>query len=193
MVRMLSLLACGGLVVAGPAVASDLYRIQPGTTTISFSVDHMGLFSTTGSFGAFDGNLLLNFEDPSRSRVEVKVDTASVDASSDLAEERLLSADYFDPARFPQMRFKAISVKDLGDDRVEIEGDLTIRDVTRRETLQAQLTDRRTDPQTRAETADFVATGTVERDDFGMAADQDFISNDVRLSISAHILLKPPS
>ncbi len=179
--------AAGG----GPAAASDLYRIQPGTTTIGFSVDHLGLFSTAGTFDRFEGNLLLNLDDPSRSRVEVRVDTTSVSVPSDLAADKLRSADYFDPARFPQMRFKAISVKDLGHDRVEIVGDLTIRDVTRRETLQAALTGRRTDPATKAEVADFVASGTLERADFGMTADQDFVSNDVELVISAHIRLGP--
>ncbi|MCW0180293.1 YceI family protein [Zavarzinia sp.] len=175
----------------GPALAGDLYRIQPGTTTIGFSVDHLGLFSTAGTFGRFEGNLLLNLDDPSRSRVEVRVDTTSVAVPSDLAADMLRSADYFDPARFPQLRFKAVSVKDLGNDRVEITGDLTIRDITRREILQAELTGRNTDPVTKAEVADFVASGTVERADFGMTADQDFVSNDVRLVITAHIRLDP--
>lgn len=180
-----------GIGIAAPAAASDLYRIQPGTTTIGFSVDHLGLFSTEGSFDRFEGNLLLNLADPSNSRVEVRVDTTSVSVPSDLAEDKLRSADYFDPARFPQMRFKAVSVKDLGNDRVEITGDLTIRDITRREVLQAALTGRRTDPETQTEVADFVASGTVERADFGMTADQDFVSNDVQLNISAHIQLGP--
>ncbi|PWR18106.1 YceI family protein [Zavarzinia aquatilis] len=189
--HLAGLLAAAGIGIATPAMAGDLYRIQPGTTTIGFSVDHLGLFSTEGSFGRFEGNLLLDLTDPSDSRVEVRVDTTSVSVPSDLAEDKLRSADYFDPARFPQMRFKAVSVKDLGNDRVEITGDLTIRDVTRREVLQAALTGRRTDPETKAEVADFVASGTVERADFGMTADQDFVSNDVQLNISAHIQLSP--
>lgn len=187
LLALMTAIAAGG----GPASASDLYRIQPGTTTIGFSVDHLGLFSTAGTFDRFEGNLLLNLDDPSRSRVEVRVDTTSVSVPSDLAADKLRSADYFDPARFPLMRFKAVSVKDLGNDRVEITGDLTIRDVTRRETLQAELTGRNTDPVTKIEVANFVASGTVERADFGMTADQDFVSNDVRLVISAHIQLGP--
>jgi len=189
--HLAGLFVAAGVGIAAPAMAGDLYRIQPGTTTIGFSVDHLGLFSTEGSFDRFEGNLLLNLADPSNSRVEVRVDTTSVSVPSDLAEDKLRSADYFDPARFPQMRFKAVSVKDLGNDRVEITGDLTIRDITRREVLQAALTGRRTDPETKTEVADFVASGTVERADFGMTADQDFVSNDVQLNISAHIQLGP--
>ncbi|MFA5121136.1 YceI family protein [Zavarzinia sp.] len=187
----LCLVLCLGFVVpAGGAMASSLYRIQPATTTIGFSVDTLGMFTTNGSFTAFDGNLLLDFEQPQNSRVEVRVDTASVQVDSDEAKSMLSSSDYFDPPQFPVMRFKAISVEPAGDGKVAITGDLTIRGVTRPQILQAELTGRRYDPAERAEVADFVVSGTVDRAAFGMVADQSFVSKEVQLQISAHIKLQ---
>ncbi|WP_166646524.1 YceI family protein [Zavarzinia compransoris] len=183
-------LAVAALVLgAVPARAGDLYRIQPGTTTIAFAVDAMGLFETTGEFEAFEGNLLLDLKEPERSRVEVRVDTTSVATDSSYAGERLRSADYFDVERYPVMRFRANAVTPLDAGRVAITGDLTIRDVTRPQTLEASLTDRRFDPAAGAEVANFTVTGKVDRAAFGMVADQGLVSDDVALSIRAHIRL----
>ncbi len=183
-------LALGLFAPAGGAMAGSLYRIQPATTTIGFSVDTLGMFTTSGNFAAFDGNLLLDFDRPQNSRVEVRVDTASVQVDSDEARSMLSSPDYFDPPKFPVMRFKAVSVEPAGDGKVAITGELTIRDVTKPQVLEAALTGRRYDPAERAEVADFVVSGTVDRAAFGMVADQSFVSKDVQLQISAHIKLQ---
>lgn len=182
-----------GLALATPAVAGDLYRIQPGSTVIAFAVDTMGMFETTGRFDAFEGNLLLDLKEPDRSRVEVRVDTTSVATDSSYVGDRLRSADYFDVSNFPQMKFRAVQVAPLGGDQVSITGDLTIRDVTRPQTLVASLTDRRFDPEVGAEVANFTVTGKVDRAAFGMTADQGMVSDEVDLSISAHIRLVPPA
>lgn len=193
-------LALAGIVAlslgAGIARANEaVYRIRPGTTTIGFSVDHMGMFTTEGSFGAFQGDLLLNLDDPSRSHVDVQVDTSSVEVESDEAEALLTSPAYFDPPKYPLLRFKAQNVTSLGDGRVRIEGDLTVRDVTRPQVLVAELKQRRFDPALQAEVADFVVSGTMERSQFGMTADQDFVSDEVILTINSHIRLldAPPA
>lgn len=190
--KLLPILPLAGAILAQPmsdAVAGDAYRIRPGTTTIAFSVDHLGLFQTEGDFAAFDGNLILDLEDPTRSRVDVRVQTGSVEVESGEALEMLRSDDYFDSGDFPEMRFKADQVKALGDGKVEIDGDLTIRGVTRRQTLQAELTDRRFDPAAGGEVANFVVTGKVDRVDFGMTADRGFVSDDVDLRITSYIRL----
>lgn len=172
-----------------PAAAGSLYSIRPGTTTIGFSVDHLGMFTTEGEFTQFEGKLLLDLDNPERSRVEVKVDTGSVEVDSAEARQMLLSPDYFDPGQFPQMRFKAVSVERLDGDKVRITGDLTVRGITKPQMLDAELTDRRFDPAVGAEVANFVVTGTMERSAFGMDSDEDFVSDDVVLTISAHIQL----
>ncbi len=175
-----------------PASASrSVYKIKPEHTTIAFSVDHLGLFTTEGSFAQFDGNLLLDLNNPENSLVDVNVNTASVQVNSAEAKSMLLSADYFDPAKYPQLRFKATSVAKLDQGKVRITGDLTVRDITRPQVLEAQLTDRRFDPALGAEVAKFVVKGTMERSAFGMNSDEDFVSDDVTLTISAFIQLQP--
>ncbi|RJF80762.1 polyisoprenoid-binding protein [Oleomonas cavernae] len=172
-----------------PAAAGSLYTIRPGTTTIGFSVDHLGMFTTEGNFAQFEGKLLLDLDNPERSRVEVKVDTGSVEVNSAEARQMLLSPDYFDPGQFPQMRFKAVSVEKRDGNKVRITGELTVRGITKPQVLDAELTERRFDPAVGAEVANFVVTGTMERSAFGMDSDEDFVSDDVVLTISAHIQL----
>ncbi|MCF4166791.1 YceI family protein [Zavarzinia compransoris] len=190
--KFLPIIPLAGAILALPASdadAADAYRIRPGSTTIAFSVDHLGLFQTEGDFTAFDGSLILDLDDPSRSRVDVRVETGSVEVESDEAMAMLRSDDYFDSGDFPEMRFKADHVTSLGDGKVEIDGDLTIRGVTRRQTLQAELTDRRFDPAAGGEVANFIVTGKVDRVGFGMVADRGFVSDDVDLRIISYIRL----
>lgn len=174
-----------------PARAAVLYDIQPDFVAIGFSVDHLGLFETTGSFKQFGGKLLLDMDQPDRSRVEVTVDVNSAETSSFDADKMLRSPAYFDVGRFPSMHFATTAVKALDLSKVRLEGSLTIRGITLPAVFEARLEGRRHDDALNAEVADFVATGAVDRLAYGMTADQDFVNPVIAIKISAHIRLQP--
>ena len=184
---------CLALWLYGTAWAASLYRGEPDSTTIGFSVSLMGLFGTGGRFTRFDGSLVLDLDHPEASKVDVTVDTRSLSMPWPTAEETAQSTDYFDVVKYPEMRFVSRRVIAIDATHARIDGELTIRGTTRPQSFTADLEGRRFDPGLNAEVADFVVRGTVDRRDFGMQADSSFVSNEVTIRIKSHIRLAEAS
>jgi polyisoprenoid-binding protein YceI len=175
-----------------PADAGTIrYRIDPSYTSIAFDVDNLGgLFATHGLFGKFHGVLALDFATPENSRVDVTADTASIATGSSVVDDTLRSSDYFNPPRFPTIRYVADRVDRAGPDRFLLHGHLTIRGITLPQTFTARL-EGRGDRPGQGPVANFVVDGTINRDDYGMTADPLMVSSTVAVTIRAHILLTP--
>jgi polyisoprenoid-binding protein YceI len=89
-----------------------------------------------GQLGAVTGNLQLDEQDASRSRVDVRIDARQLDTRDAKRDEHLRSADFLDVARYPEVAFRSTSVRAARDGGLQVTGDLTVRDVTRPITLE---------------------------------------------------------
>jgi polyisoprenoid-binding protein YceI len=172
-----------------PARAQGVYRIDQRFGGIEFTVSDLGLFSSHGMFDRFMGQLVIDPTHPEKTAIAVDVDASSIAMPWEDAAAMLRSADFFDVAQYPSIRFTSTGVERLGPDRYRILGQLRIRGVTQPQTLDAQLQDRRTDPSKGVDVADFVVSGALRRSDFGMVADQTLISNTVAIRIHARVVL----
>ena len=150
--------------------ATGTWTIDASHSEVGFSVRHLGLSKTRGRFGAFSGTLVVD-EVPEQSRVEVEIDAASIDTKDAGRDDHLRSADFFDAERFPALRFRSTGVRNVGGDRWEVEGELTIKDVTRPVVLDTEITGTVTDPWGN-ERVGFFATTEVNREDFGLTWNQ---------------------
>jgi polyisoprenoid-binding protein YceI len=83
-----------------------------------------------GRFGAVQGTIVFA-EDPLASSVSIDIDVASIDTHSPDRDAHLTSADFFDAETFPTITFRSTGVSELRNDTFTLEGDLTVRDVTR--------------------------------------------------------------
>ncbi|HYF45928.1 MAG TPA: YceI family protein, partial [Acidimicrobiales bacterium] len=133
---------------------------------VGFSVRHLGISKTRGRFGAFTGTLKIDAENPSNSSVEVEIDAASIDTKDAGRDEHLRSADFFDVEQFPTLTFRSTAVRGEGSDWV-VEGDLTIRGVTRPVVLETELVGLQRDPWGN-DRVGFAATTEVNREEFGL-------------------------
>lgn len=116
----------GGLTVPQPAVCD----IDPSHSELSFSVRHMMVSKVRGRFGDVTGSITFA-EDLQDSTVEVTIGVGSVDTGVPDRDGHLKSEDFFDAETFPQITFRSTGVKDQAGDTFTLEGDLTVRDVTR--------------------------------------------------------------
>src|SRR5512135_644304 len=107
-------------------------------SSINFHARHLMVSKVHGRFTKWDGLLELDPEDPTRSRIEVTIDAASIDTQEAKRDAHLRSADFLDVENFPTLTFKATKITKKGDDRFELVGDLTIRGVTRPVTLDVE-------------------------------------------------------
>lgn len=140
-------------------VPAGTWSLDAVHSSVGFELAYAGIGTFRGSFGEFDASL-------ADGRLEGVAQVASVEVNDENLAGHLQSPDFFDAERQPELRFASSSIARDGDD-VTIEGNLTIRGVTRPVTIAGTLTGPATDAYGRERVAFDVAT-TVDRRDFGL-------------------------
>lgn len=143
------------------------WKIDNAHTQISFSAKHMMVTSVRGTFHDVDGTIELDETDPTRSSGHFRVATASVDTNFGARDTHLRSPDFFDAERFPNITFVSTDVTQVADDRFDVTGALTIRDVTKPITFDVTL-DGIVPGMTGARHAGLSASAKLARDDWGL-------------------------
>ena len=111
--------------------AGTKWSIDPVHTAAEFKVRHMMISNVKGQFSAVTGALIIA-EDVADSRVEVSIDTNSINTRDDQRDAHLKSADFLDVEKFPTLSFASTRITRKGEDELAVEGDLTIHGVTRK-------------------------------------------------------------
>jgi polyisoprenoid-binding protein YceI len=148
--------------------ASSVYDIDPAHSSAHFSVRHMMISNVKGEFTKVSGTVTFNPSNPAETRVEATVDAASVHTRDEQRDTHLKSADFFDVANFPEIRFVNRSVEPHGSGEYLVKGDLTIHGVTKGVTLRVEgPTPEVKDPWGNLR-AGATATTKINRKDFGL-------------------------
>ncbi len=169
--------------------ASTVWTIDPKHSLVEFSVKHMMFTTAKGRFGTIQGTITLDEADLARSSVEAEIDAASVDTRDEQRDAHLRSADFFDVERYPRLTFRSTRVERLGEDRVRVTGDLTIRGTTRPVTFDAELTGRGISPWG-TEVIGFRAETAINRKDFGLVWNVALETGGVLVSDTVKVLLE---
>lgn len=155
---------------AGTTVpAAGSYGIDPSHSSATFQVRHLGLSKVRGSFETFSGRAEIT-DDPTQSSVEVTLDAASFTTGAEDRDNHVKGADFLDVEAYPTLTFRSTGVRQAGD-RWEVDGELTIRDVTRPVTLDVEFEGAGQDPWGNARIA-FAGETEIDREDFGITWNQ---------------------
>jgi polyisoprenoid-binding protein YceI len=112
------------------ACAVQYTDFNPTASTISFTYNQMGS-RVYGTFGKFEGDLDFDTGHPEAAHAKLTIELKSIDAGSDDANTELQKPAWFDTASYPVATFESTRFKDLGDNRYQITGNLTLRGLTR--------------------------------------------------------------
>ncbi len=134
---------------------------------IEFSARHMMISTVKGNFGAFTINAVGTHTDPESAKVEVIIETKSIQTRDVDRDNHLKSGDFFDSEKFPEIRFESTSIKKVDDENHIIKGNLTIRDVTKEVTLDGTVEGVIKDPYGKTRMGISVS-GEIKREDFGL-------------------------
>src|ERR1700719_4974590 len=107
------------------------WNIDTAHSVAEFKVKHMMISNVKGQFAKVNGVLTLDESEPANSRVEAVIEAASLETREAQRDAHLKSADFFHVEKFPTLSFKSTGIKLVGDGELSIEGDLTIRGITR--------------------------------------------------------------
>lgn len=113
------------------------YELDPSHTEVGFVARHM-LTKVRGRFTEFSGTIEVG-DTPETSTVEVEVKTGSVQTNFQQRDDHLRSADFFETDAHPVMTFRSTAIRHTGGSGFELDGDLTIRDVTKPITLEGEF------------------------------------------------------
>ena len=131
--QVMNILLLAAALVALP-IAAQNFTADPNHTYPSFEVSHFGFSVFRGKFDKTTGKATLD-RAAKKGSVEVATDVASVNTGNAKLNEHLRSPDFLDVAMFPTLKFKSDDFKFDGDKVTSVNGQLTIRDVTKPVTL----------------------------------------------------------
>lgn len=143
------------------------WTIDPAHSSIDFTVKHMMIAKVKGTFHQFEASITGDAHDLTSADIDFSIDLNSVDTRNSDRDAHLRSADFFEIEKFPNLTFKATSIKKSGDGEYSITGDVTLHGVTRSETFNAEFEGAGKDPWGN-EKVGFSATGSLKRSDYGL-------------------------
>jgi polyisoprenoid-binding protein YceI len=161
---------------AGPpdpalAALTGEWMIDRAHSRIGFSVRHALVTTVRGAFTEYQSRLYFDGRDPSRSRAEIVLSTASVDTGVEQRDAHLVGRDFLDAATHPRMRFASTAVHLVDSDVYRMTGDLTIKNITRPVDLELTYIGHVTDPFG-YERVGFDGTTTINRSEWGLTYNQ---------------------
>jgi len=147
--------------------AQTKWIIDKAHSKVQFTVTHLVISEVTGNFKSYDGNITATKDDFSDAKIDFTVDINSINTDNEQRDNHLKSDDFFNAEKFPKMTFKGKSFKKVGDNKFQLTGDLTIRDVTKEVTLDVVHNGTVKDPWGNTK-AGFKITGSLNRFDYNL-------------------------
>jgi polyisoprenoid-binding protein YceI len=181
--HMIAAVLAAALTLSGQARAAN-YVIDTAKAhaSIEFRIKHLGFSWLTGRFDTFGGTFTFDEANPAASKVQVEVDTASVNSNHAERDKHLRSKEFLDVADFPKATFESTSVK-LNGDKATITGNLTLHGVSKPIEIEAQRVGGGADPWGGYRDG-FSGTTRLALKDFGINFDLGPNSKEVELQLN---------
>ena len=167
----------------GTFAAPETYNLDPAHTAPYFSYSHLGYSTQIHRFDKASGQIQLDSAARTGS-VDVTIDATSVNTGFPLFNEHIQAADYFDTANHPTITFKSMKVRFDGDAPVAVDGNLTIKGVTKPVTLEVTSFQAMPHPMLKRDAIGANATTRVKRSDFNMGKNAPYVSDEVTLTLA---------
>ncbi len=169
-----------------------VFKIDPLHSDIAFKVKHMMISTVNGCFQKFDATMTSEKEDFSDAEITFECDVDSISTNIGDRDAHLKSDDFFSAHLYPKITFKSTSVVKTGDSW-QVNGDLTIRDVTKNVMLIGSYNGNDVDLYGNTKHG-FELDGKINRSDFGLTFNafsgkgNAMVSEEIKLLISIQML-----
>src|SRR5437773_2892015 len=155
------------LLFVPPGAFAETYKIDTAHSRIALSL-HQFVSTVRGDFHRFSGTIEVDRQHPEGSSVIARISVGSIDTKIKKRDQHLLSSEFFDAGKFPEIIFKSRSVKQTGENSGDILGDFTMHGVIRPMTLHVKLATPPNGDSLPAHTRWIVTTDPINRKDFGL-------------------------
>ena len=187
---LLILSACASLITPNfTQTLSELrpgqYKLDPEHAYIHFRIEHLGLSTVVGRFNKADASLDFDPQQIDTLELEGLVDMAALDLNNRDLEKRLRGRDWFNTEQFPQASFATTLVTPTSSDTFTIEGNFTLRGISKPLALEARFKGGADNLLTGKYTLGFAASGSFLRSDYGMTSLGALVADEVFVEINA--------
>lgn len=165
--KSLFALAAASLLAGAVHAAPSAYAFDPTHTFVTFEIGHFGTTTNRGRFDKKEGTVQLD-KAGKAGKVEITVDTTSINTGTAAFNNHLQSADLFDAAKYPTIKFVGDKFVFNGDKVAEVVGTLTLLGKTQPVTLKANQFNCYENPMIKRETCGGDFEATIDRTAFGM-------------------------
>lgn len=155
------------LFAAGTTSAQSKWSVDASHSSVKFTVSHLMVSEVDGSFGKYDGSIDAPGADFNNATVNFTVDVNSVNTDNEMRDKHLKSDDFFNAEKYPNMTFKSTSFKKGKGNSYVLEGNLTIRDVTKKVKMDVTYGGSVVDPWGNTK-AGFKAVTKISREAYGL-------------------------
>ena len=175
-------------------MATKNWVIDPSHSEVQFKIKHLMITNVTGSFNIFQISVQTEEEDFMKAKVSFTADVVSISTGNEQRDGHLKSAEFFDAATYPQVKFAATKYENVDNDgSYELYGDLTIRDITKNIKLDVEFGGVVKDGYGNTK-AGFSINGKINRKDFGLTwsaiteAGGIVVSDDVKIACEIQLI-----
>ncbi|PFH10069.1 polyisoprenoid-binding protein YceI [Collimonas sp. PA-H2] len=170
--------------LSGSAFATPETFVIDGTHTFPrFSYNHFGYTKQLSRFNKTTGKIVLD-KDAKTGSVDVTIDMKSVDTGFDVFNGIIQGEDFFDTEKYPTARFKSTKVRFDGDKPIAVDGDLTIKGVSKPVTLAIDTFQLMAHPMLKKDAIGVNASTTVKRTVFNAGKYAPYVGDDVAIDIA---------
>lgn len=180
--KKLAIIALAATMSSAAFAATETYVIDGTHTLPRFEYSHFGYSVQLSRFDKTSGKITLD-RAAKTGTVDVVIDAKSVDTGSALFNEHIQAEDYFYTAKYPTITFKSSNLKFDGDKLVAVNGDLTVKGVTKPVTLTVTSFLCMPHPMLKKDACGATATTKIKRSDFNAGKNAPYVGDDVTLTI----------
>lgn len=156
--------------MATSTMAKTRWNLDPSHSEVTFKVKHLMLTSVSGVVKKYDVECETEGDDFMTAKVSFTADAKSITTSNEQRDTHLMSDDFFNTEKYPQIKFIAARYEKVDNDSYELYGNLTIRDITKPVKLDVEFGGIVVDAYGNTR-AGFIINGKINRKDYGLRWD----------------------
>ena len=149
-------------------MSKQTWVLDPTHSELQFKIKHLMISTVTGQFNNFKATVETEEDDFAKARVRFEATVDSISTNNEQRDAHLKNGDFFDAEKYPVISFDSEKMERTGDDEYKLHGTLTMRGVSKKIILNAELGGITKDPWGNTRTG-FSVTGKINRFDFGMS------------------------
>ena len=185
--RIAAALVLSAAAAAPVLAAPETYTLDGAHSFPRFSYNHFGYSQQLSRFDKTTGTVVLDKAARTGS-VDVVIDTQSVNTGFPLFNEHIQGEDFLDTARYPTATFKSTKVVFEGDKPVSVDGNLTIKGVTKPVTLTVTSFQAMPHPMFKKDAIGANAFTVVKRSEFNASKYAPYVGDEVRIDIAVEAI-----